>query len=501
MLSSFYIGATGMKSQAEGMQVLGNNIANVSTLGFKASKTLFANLMSETLTTGANSAKVGSAQKGLGVQVHDVKVDWSQGSHETTNTLSDLSISGNGFFGVQKDGELRYTRAGNFRVNKQGYMVDPNGYRLQGTSLYGSSKGTTGDIRFEPDSSGSVKLPAKATTRLTAYNNLGSGDNSTSESNPYFAMFEQWNANNDPPLGSSQYAYSTSMTVYDEKGEKHTVTIYFDEVKASGSGSSTWEFVVAMDPSSDGRSGFKGTSSAGLLMAGTMSFNSSGQLTSMSAFTNNGSGGKDLNNWVRSGFDADGYPKFDVTFDNGATASMGIDLGFRSTGSGWSGSAENASQVGSSAGNLPSFSGERGSTATTNYGGSSSTLRQTQNGYGEGFLQSFTVDAQGVIKGTFSNGQNQELYQVNLYNFTNTWGLKAEGNNHYSATPAAGDVTQGVAGEGAFGSISQYALEQSNVDLAREFVDMITTQRAFQANSKIISTSDSILQNALSMKR
>lgn len=501
MISSFYIGATGMKTHAQGMQVLGNNIANVNTVGFKGSLTTFANLISQDLSNTANA--VGYSQVGMGSQVNDIKLDFSQGAFETTNTVTDLAISGKGFFGVTDgNGDMYYTRAGNFHIDNEGYMVSPHGYQLQGLSLYGETQGTSGSIRFEPDEDGQIKLDPKSTTLVTSYNNLGEGDYSTSATDPYFAMAQNWDGTSDPPLSSQLYAYSNSLTIYDENGDSHEVTIYFDEVSASNAtGKSYWEFVVAMNPSEEGRAAFEGTSAAGMLMMGTLEFNSAGELLNMSAFTNNGSGGLNLENWVPSGFDEEGYPLVEATFSGDAGASFGLDLGLSNTESGWSNTVSNAGAVGANAASLPNFNGERGSRSTTNYAGSSSTLYSSQNGYGEGYLNNLTVGTDGVIEGHFSNGQSQELWQVNLYDFTNPYGLYAEGDNLYSATAASGEVRDGYAETNSFGQIAQSTLEQSNVDLASEFVTMITTQRGFQANSKVVTTSDSLLQNALQMKR
>lgn len=502
MISSLYIGATGMKTHARGMQVLGNNIANVNTVGFKNSNAIFANLMSQYATTDT-SRSVGYSQVGMGSRLQDIKVNWNQGSFETTNSICDMGIAGLGLFGVKNEGELLYTRAGNFHIDKEGYMVDPHGYRLQGTRRYGDTAGTSGDIRFEPDANGQIVLDPKATTLIKSYNNLGSGDKTSSNTNPFFALSQQWNGNASPPLQESTYAYSTSLTIYDDNGNSHEVTIYFDEATSSNAakGTSNWEFVVGLNPAEDGRDAFAGTSAAGMLMMGTLTFNSEGQLMNMSAFTNNGSGGKALANWVPSGFSEDGFPLLEATFSDGANASIGLDLGLTNQQSSWSQTVSNASAVGNKPSVLPYFDGKRGATSTTNYTGSSSTLYSSQDGYAKGFMNTFSVDSDGTIIGKFSNGQTQDLWQVNLYNFTNPYGLKAEGNNHWSATSAAGAEKRGFAGEDNFGYIAQNALEQSNVELSREFVNMITTQRGFQANSKIITTSDTVLQSALNMKR
>jgi len=128
-------------------------------------------------------------------------------------------------------------------------------------------------------------------------------------------------------------------------------------------------------------------------------------------------------------------------------------------------------------------------------------MNSTQNGYASGVMSGFAFNNDGVLIGRFTNGQTKELYQVDLYTFTNDYGLRSEGKNCFSATTASGDPIKGIPNVKAAGGISQYSLELSNVDLAEEFVHMIGTQRGFEANSKVITTSDAIIQNAINMKR
>lgn len=503
MLSSFYIGATGMKTHSQGMQVLGNNIANVNTVGYKSSEAIFANLMSQDVPQAANQPTVGISQLGMGATLSEVKTNFVQGGYESTNMMGDLHISGNGFFGVARDDTTYYTRAGNFSVNQYGYMIDPHGYILQGQSLYGPNAGTSGDIQFEANDQGHVVMAPSATTSISMITNLGDIDASPSATDPFFSLANLWNGTSKTPLSSATYAYSDSIRAWDDTGEYRDLNVYFDKANVSNSGGgSVFEFAIGMDPAEDGRATFAGTSSAGLLMFGTLSFDSAGKLQNMSAFTNDGTGSKSLDSWVPSGFDADGQPQFSVTYANGETTTISADFGLSNNGTGWGTTASNAAAVGASPSALPSFDGTRSATATTAHdGSSSSTIYSRQDGYGEGYMEGFTVNEDGVIIGNYSNGQDQDLYRINMYNFANPYGLSREGDNHYSATKASGAARQGFAGEDGLGAITQYGLETSNVELPREFVNMISTQRGFQANSKIITTSDSLLQTALQIKR
>jgi len=289
MFSGMYIGATGMKTHSQGMSVLGNNIANVNTVAFKGSDIIFANLMSESAASAQNGV-TGFSQIGMGVRVEDIKHDFSQGAFENTNTGTDLGITGKGFFRVHDDDEAYYTRAGNFNFNKEGYLVDPHGYRVQGTEITKTGRGSSKAIRLEPNSEGKVAMAGSTTTSITQNYNLGSGDKTTNAENPFFALSQAWNGQNtSEPLTSSQYDLANTIKVYDSNGTEHSLTVYLDEVAVSNGGDKRyWEYVVAMNPAEDGRAGFAGTEGAGLLMTGTMTFDSYGALEAMSAFTSQG---------------------------------------------------------------------------------------------------------------------------------------------------------------------------------------------------------------------
>ena len=501
MISSLYIGASGMKTHAAGMGVLGNNLANTNTVGFKSSLATYADAISQDLSDTNNS--VGYSQLGMGSMVHDIKVRFDQGTLETTNTASDLAIEGKGFFGVELNDVIHYTRAGDFRLNVEGYFVDPSGYRLLGTNLNANSADISA-IRLEPNEDGQVIMDPSATTLVSVSGNLSATDEVTNSDDPFFAMFNLWDGTSDEPLDAYSYSNYTSVTVYSSDGNTHEITVYYDAVDISNAGGNTYyEFVVGMDPASDGRTDFTGTTKAGLLMAGTLQFNSSGQLETMSAFTYQTEGGDatDLASWTASAFTDDGYPAFNLTTADGTTT-IGLDLGLSNDSGEWTVSPDSAADVGNVPTALPYFAGgTRDALAMTGYSGASSALSVQQDGYPEGVLYSYSFGADGILEGDFSNGQSDDLWQVNLFYFTSEYGLKAEGGNHYSATPDSGTAYSGVPGENGLGGVQGMALEQSNVDIATEFVNMIMNQRGFQANGKIITTSDTLLQTALNMKR
>jgi flagellar hook protein FlgE len=575
-----WTGVSGLIAHGEKMNVLGNNIANVNTVGYKGSTMHFEDFISQTVsTTGANFGQVGR-----GVSVSAIYADHSQGAFETTNEATDLAIGGNGFFAVKvPDGEdTYYTRAGNFRFNEDGYLVDPHGYVLQGwqiedasstESLLETSSGTSStdrtssirgtgvptDIRLD----GFTASP-RHTQQVTMITNLDAdgGNNSTASTgeSPFLGLFHKWDGTAATPLADSAYAYQSTIKVYDEGGTSHNLSVYFDQVSDAGDNKTYWEYIVTMDPSEDNRTfwdsnsgasvSVAGTSGAGLLMAGTLTFNSSGLLEDVSAFSLQSDAGntaalisgggastggfKDVWNWGATAISQDGYPLLTANFTGQSNSSFVIDgsntrvassnypntqaieinFGIASTTDTWdsngtttlsgvnavNGSAFTSTSVGSYMPTMGNTTDVQ-SLATTSFDGASSTLYQTQDGYTFGFLQNVTVDRDGIMSGRYSNGETIDLYQVTLYNFTNPTGLFREGGNLFSQTKDSGEALQGPANANGLGSITSNSLEQSNVDLAREFVSMITTQRGFQANSKVITTTDSMLQEVIMLKR
>ncbi len=321
---------SGLLAHGERMSVIGNNIANVNTVGFKGSRMDFEDFAQMSISSGSNTAQVG---RGVGVSA--VFGDFSQGSFETSNEATDMAISGSGFFGVSplNSEEMYYTRAGNFRFNSDYVLVDPNGYAVQGweiertkptllaantqlstsvSAIQGS--GVPKDVALD----GLICSPMH-TTNITMNPNLSANsgnDKSVDETDPFFALLKKWDASSVngviDPLSDQAYAYQESIKVYDESGVAHTITVYFDQVSNSetqeldnnNSSQRHWEFIVTMNPEEDVRN-FKefpdplpepfepgadyddyniDPKSRGLLMAGTLTFDTGGNLIDMSAF-------------------------------------------------------------------------------------------------------------------------------------------------------------------------------------------------------------------------
>lgn len=547
LTASMWTGISGLLAHGEKMNVIGNNIANVNTLGFKGSRMDFEDFINQDVNSAA-----GVTQVGRGVAIGAIYGDFGQGAFETTTEATDLAIGGNGFFRVKVKNEetAYYTRAGNFRFDKDGFLVDPHGYVLQGwqistprPSLATSSNqvsntasaikgsGVPTDIRLQ----GFTAEP-KHTSNVTMVTNLDDrdgGDKTTDSTDPYFALFKDWNGQNTPPIGQNAFAYQSTIKVYDEGGTSHNLTVYFDQVSkgdttGEASGRRSWEYIVTVEPSEDGRV-FNGvnvntTSAAGLLMSGTLTFDNAGQLVDQSAYTlASGAGAnlKGLSNWAPTNFSTNGYPLFTANFSGLSNASyvtpslsenvtgslMELNFGLKYTGSMAdliNGAAtDTMASVGSNAANLMSMGNntERQSSATTSFSGASSTLLQSQDGYTFGFLQNVSVDRDGILRGRYSNGIILDLYQITLYDFQSEHNLRREGGNLFSATRDSGEALPGPANNNGLGAVYSNSLEQSNVDLAKSFVNMITTQRGFQANSKVITTTDTMLSEVIQMKR
>lgn len=530
MFSSMYVGSTGVVAHSTMIQVISNNLANVSTIGYKSSRTLFEDLMYQQEPQGGSRTQTGAVstagQVGKGVKVADIKIDFSTGPLEGGSYVTDLAIGGSGFFRVE-DSQARafYTRAGAFRFDREGVLRDPHGNILQGYQIdpeTGALGGVTNIVlptSTELDANGRsvtvFRSDPRATENVTMITNLDSGslDNSTNAANPFFALGLSWDGTSNPPLAENSYAYHNAIRVYDAEGNAHTLNVYFDRVRDDISGSSpggtkVWEYVVGIDPDKDGRS-IVDSGARGLISMGTLTFNAAGNLIDQTAWVMDpaASNAGNLSNWSLAAMSTLGYPMCDVIFLASGTAmptqSIGIDFGISNSNATWSVSnATTAASVGSNVGNLPSMDAmPRGALYTTSYDGSSVTLSQNQDGYATGYLEYLKVDKHGVLSGFFSNDQTEALYKVAIYDFTNEFGLRREGGNYFSETLASGKAIEGQADEAGLGVVYQNTLEQSNVDMATEFANLILGQRGFQANTKVITTADAMIQTLSQLKR
>lgn len=416
MIGSLFAGISGLNANATAMTVIGDNIANVNTTGFKANRSSFANVLSTSLQgSGGNNI-------GRGVTFWGSTPSWSQGSVENTANATDMAVNGRGFFMVNdQSGQTLFTRAGEFAFDRNGDLRNPDGLAVQGYQV----------TAVAPD----------GTLTLGAIMNIGVPSESTS---PPVATDEFTMDINLDAGAALTDTYSTSQVFYDSLGNAVPVTFTFTRAAAVAPATATWN-VAASIPASAGTGAAVSVPSIG--------FNASG-------------------NMIVPAADA----TVTLTLTNGATSPQAIT---------WS----LYDPAGPSLGDI------------TGYASASVTTFQTQNGFPAGSLRGVSVDELGVVTGAYSNGQMTPLYQVALADFPSYYGLTKMGNNLYAESLASGQALPGVAQSGRLGSISPSSVEMSNVDLAQEFVKMITTQRAFQANSRVITTSDEILNELINIKR
>ncbi|HET6515436.1 MAG TPA: flagellar hook protein FlgE [Thermodesulfovibrionales bacterium] len=428
MLTTLYTAVSGMNANGTSLSVIGDNIANQNTVGFKASTVAFGDVLSQTL-----AGVSGSAQVGRGVLVSSVNPQFTQGSFETTSSALDMAIDGDGFFIVNENGANYYTRAGQFSLDKDGNIVNPDGLVLQGfqADATGNITGTLGDLKMA-----TTQSVASATSSATVAVNL---DATAQVPGAAFTL-------GTPPTTPANYNFSNTISVFDSQGGAHDVTLYY--VKTADN---AWTVhYVHDDPANPGQ----------LVEAGTqdLTFGKDGSLT-------------DDNSGTAINFDFGGS----VTSPQAITFNYGTGTGETPAGTGLD--------------------------STTQFASSSAVINLTQDGYSAGSLKNVSISQDGRITGVFTNGQTRTIGQVALAKFVAPTALTKLGKNLYAQTYDSGQPLVGAAGTSGLGSIVSNSLELSNVDLAQEFVNMISAQRGFEANSRIITTTDELMQEVVNLKR
>lgn len=416
---AFSTGLSGLNAASKDLDVVGNNVANAATVGFKQGQAEFADIYANSLFGAGNNTV------GIGTRVSTIAQQFTQGDITVTNRQLDLAISGNGFFRVSNNGTIAYTRNGQFQLDKSGYIVDANGDRL--TGYLAGPNGIVSSVSPVDLQVPQGDLAPTATSAITGQFNL---DSRTSAITTPFSMSD-----------TNSYTNGTSLKVYDSLGNSHDVNLYFVNSGTDASGNATWKVYGSTD----------GTTQLGTGPIATLTFNSSGSLTNTTDST-----GATVTGPLT-------LPT--ITYGNGSSnASISLDL-----------------------------------TGTTQYGNSYTANTLTQNGYTSGRLTGFSFSADGMIVGTYTNGQSQTLGQVALANFNNVQGLIPQGNNLWGESAASGIPIVGVPGGTNLGKLQAGAVEASNVDLTAELVHMITAQRNYQANAQTIKTEDQLMQTMVNL--
>ena len=417
MFTAFSTALSGLNAMTTGIDVVGNNLANLNTTGYKNQTVSFQDLVAESLSGSQTS------QVGLGTSAPSTAAQFVQGSIQTTNGSYDGAINGQGFF-VVKDltGQNLYSRAGNFAVDKNGYLTTQSGDRVQGWSASNgvvNASGALGDIQVPVGEA----IPAQQSTRFSGTINLNS---STADGGTWA---------------------SGAINVYDSIGNKIPLSVNFTKAPASPG---TWNYSVTGT----------GVTVSGS-NTGTMQFNSSGILTTTTT----------------------GTPP--VTIPAGGS----IPLNLSGFGDGSANMAVNWNIYDSS--NAPTL---------TQFSEASNLAANSQDGSPAAVLTGVSLQNDGKIVATFSNGaQQQTVAQLALASIRNPQSFIDVGNNNFSLGTDSATPTVGASGVGGLGTIDGGAVESSTVDIATEFSSLLTFERSYQADSKVVTVSDELAQTAVAL--
>ena len=464
MMRSLFSGVSGLKNHQTRMDVVGNNISNVNTTGFKSSRATFSDMLSQTLTGAAaptdNLGGTNPKQIGLGSSVSSIDLLFTNGSVQSTGKNTDLALSGNGLFVVSDGNQRYYTRNGAFEFDADGNYVQPgNGLHVMGWMAKDGNLTTNGEVV-------PIKIPAgkpmeaKASTQATYTNNLNSevptitslspssGTPPTATATPANPVTVKMSDGTTYTMTSGKYTVghslplTTTLTVYDALGSKHDITLYFTKTKTDSTNGNEWTVSVNTNGAATTTITEKdGSTTTVGLTPSTLKFTTDGKYASGAGTVN-------------------------LTLTNGATGSQTVAVGLSSL---------------------------------TQYAGSN-TISGKADGYAAGTLESVSIDNRGVITGTYTNGVKQTEAQVAIAQFNNASGLTKNGDSLYQESNNSGVANIKTAADLGC-KITPSALEMSNVDIANEFTDMIVTQRGFQSNSKTITVSDEMLETLINMKR
>ena len=463
MMRSLYSGVSGLQNHQTRMDVIGNNISNVNTNGFKRGRVNFQDMISQQMSGAAKPTDelggVNPKEVGLGMTIASIDNVFTQGNLQSTGVSTDLAIQGNGFFLLKSGEESFYTRNGAFGLDRDGTLVNPaNGMRVQGWmaeevngQMLVSTAASPEDLIIPVGS----KDPAKETTNVNFACNLNKNTPEIMEGASADDIYKG--------------TWGTEQKIYDSFGNEHMLSVSFRRVPGNPN---QWEANVQIDPDNadytQTRVGLGTTDGMGNTFL--VNFDNYGALASISDSAGN------LSNTegqivIQTSFavaesnpDAEGNPY---------RQTLNINLG-----------------------TIGSFKD-----TITQSASKSTTKAFYQDGYTMGYLDNFKIDSSGIITGVYSNGTNRTIGQIALASFANDRGLEKAGDNTYVESNNSGMARIGESGVAGKGTLMAGALEMSNVDLSEQMTDMIVTQRGFQSNAKTIQTADTLLETVLSLKR
>ncbi|HEY2988409.1 MAG TPA: flagellar hook protein FlgE [Candidatus Binatia bacterium] len=431
LTGALFSGVSGLNANGNAMNVIGDNIANVNTVGFKSSRAVFFDLL---------SAEVGGTKVGTGSRLAASSRLFTQGGVETTNSVTDLAIEGKGMFVLQDaQGGNFYTRAGQFNLDKDGTLVNLQGLKVQGFELDANGNPISGLTDITVNSK--RLLPPVVTSTIDLALNLDATSTVPTSALPADAPGTQA----APGAWFSGSNFSTVVTVFDSLGAAHDLTFLFRKTAVANQ----WNYRVVAD--------------AGEITGGT-----AGNLEQV-----NGAGGL-------------------IAFNPDGSLNPGVPTNITAIGPVAWANGSNAQTI--AAANVQVA-------GTTQFALPSAVTVLSQNGSPSGSVSSISIDTDGVITGHFSTGPTQPLYRIALADFSSPEGLTHLGDTLYAQSAQSGAPIFGNPGNGGLGTLLPGSLELSNVDLATEFVKMVTTQRGFQANSRIITVTDTLLEEVANLKR
>ncbi|MGK5024370.1 flagellar hook protein FlgE [Janthinobacterium sp. RB2R34] len=514
---SFQQGLSGLNGAAKSLDVIGNNIANSGTVGFKQSQAQFADIYASSLYGVAGN------QAGIGVAVAQVAQSFTQGNLESSANPLDIAINGGGFFRTNAAGSIQYSRNGQFQVDKNGFIVNAQNAQLTGYPVDANGKVLAGapiPLQIDPGD-----MSPQATSKVDTQVNLNS--NSDMPTTVPFSMTDPTSYNKQIPIA-----------VYDSLGNAHTMSMFY--VKT---GTNTWDVYSASDDLevtsakaasallSDpaalaARNAYQAAvtavpqSTANVSAAAVAYANAAGAAVSSAAAAAGanaaqlGAISETYSGAVANGINSGRTPDQIDAAIAAATVVPAMKTGsliFNSVGSLDKGAmlALNPPQVLPVTVNLPIFpaTGANANLAikvdfsnSTQLGLATSEKKTVADGYAAGQLSRFVVGSDGIIQGQYSNGKTRDLGQIILTSFTNPNGLQPVGNNAWTESSTSGGPIIGEPGTGTAGNLRASSVEASNVDLTAELVNMITAQRAYQANAQTIKTQDSILQTLVNLR-
>jgi flagellar hook protein FlgE len=434
---SFYTSLSGLKGAQSDLAVISNNIANVGSIGFKKSRAEFGDLIS------ASPLQSGTVA-GQGTRLKEISQQFTQGGFQTSDRALDLAISGQGFFVTKTGAQLSYTRNGAFSLDGNRYLVDSNGAYVQVLPVDSSGVLSASGI----SSASNLQIPQTAGSPVaTSAMQLGVTVPSNADLPPNRVNYSPANPYQFNRFDSNSYNYSTSTTVYDAAGNPQQATIYYvrtslPDATTTPPNTSTWDahlFIGDQEASSDGST----TPPAQPLQ---LTFDSTGALLSPTGTTS-----------------------FSPVLPAGSGAPIQIDLTY---------DASNTRQA--------------SSTFTPG--------ALTQNGKAAGQLTNISVDGNGLVAATFSDGSTKKLGAIMIANFPNTNGLRQLGDSRWGQSGLSGEPIISQAGSGSAGTIQSGALEEANVDITEELVSLISAQRNFSANAKSIETANNMTNTIIQLR-